>query len=63
MWIVLDFWEALLDARLTTLRKSMRGAVQKEDYLGAARLRDQIRNIERRRGKMESAVPARQSRS
>jgi protein-arginine kinase activator protein McsA len=58
MWIVVDFWEALVEARLTALRKAMRSAVQREDYLKAARLRDQIRSIERRSSEKEPAVPA-----
>jgi protein-arginine kinase activator protein McsA len=59
MWTVLDIWAAIVEARLTALRKAMRIAVQQEQYLKAARLRDQIRSIERQRGEREPVAPAR----
>ena len=57
MWTISEFWHAVAGSRLPALKKSLRRAVEVEDYLEAARLRDTIRSIEQRLGKSGGVSP------
>jgi protein-arginine kinase activator protein McsA len=61
MWRIFEVQGSRLDARLSALRRALRDAVEKEDYIKAATLRDQIRYLEQRFGESRNILPERQA--
>lgn len=61
MWKLTRFWHTIVGPRRAALRKALSDAVEREDYTKAARLRDEIRCLERRLDESDQAVPERQA--